>query len=167
MVHAARPPPTAPCRRPPPWPLQEIGDGDSDLVVVHEALNFGHCHLALGVPNGGKFAGIDNMQQLRDMDCWTAETPLRVVTGGRARPHARPLGGLAAAAAAACGGAPTLPGAAVAPPPWARHPALPWPAQPATAPPPPPPTPSPPCFPRCHSTAQHPSPTRRLPLAPT
>ncbi|WIA21877.1 hypothetical protein OEZ85_004252 [Tetradesmus obliquus] len=61
--------------------FQEIGDGDSDLVVVHEALGFGHCHLALGVPMGGKFANVNNLEQLRAMDCWTEETPLRVVTG--------------------------------------------------------------------------------------
>ena len=59
----------------------EIADGDPDLVVVHEALNFGHCHLALGVPMWGKYAGVENIEQLRDMDCWTEETPLRVVTG--------------------------------------------------------------------------------------
>lgn len=53
----------------------------SDLVVVHEALGFGHCHLALGVPIGGKFADVANLEQLRDMPCWTEETPLRVVTG--------------------------------------------------------------------------------------
>lgn len=61
--------------------FSEIGDGDNDLVVVHEALGFGHCHLALGVPMTGKFANITSLQQLKDMDCWTEETPLRVVTG--------------------------------------------------------------------------------------
>lgn len=55
----------------------------SDLVIVHEALGFGHCHLALGVPMGGKYANITNLEQLRDMPCWTEETPLRVVTGAR------------------------------------------------------------------------------------
>eukprot|EP00878_Enallax_costatus_P004241 GHUV01004471.1.p1 GENE.GHUV01004471.1~~GHUV01004471.1.p1 ORF type:complete len:429 (+),score=92.17 GHUV01004471.1:131-1288(+) len=59
----------------------EIADEDEDLIVVHEALDFGHCHLALGVPMTGKFANITTLQQLRDMECWTAETPLRVVTG--------------------------------------------------------------------------------------
>lgn len=59
----------------------ELSEGDSDLVVVHEALNFGHCHLALGVPAGGKFTDISTLEQLRDMPCWTSETPLRVVTG--------------------------------------------------------------------------------------
>lgn len=53
----------------------------SDLVVVHEALGFGHCHLALGVPMTGKFADVTNLEQLRDMPCWTEDTPLRVVTG--------------------------------------------------------------------------------------
>ena len=48
---------------------------------MHEALNFGQCYLALGVPGGGKFAGVDSLAALRDMPCWTAETPLRVVTG--------------------------------------------------------------------------------------
>lgn len=60
--------------------FEELADGDPDLVVVHEALNFGHCHLALGVPMGGRFAGVDTLQQLRGMG-WTAEEPLRVVTG--------------------------------------------------------------------------------------
>eukprot|EP00775_Hariotina_reticulata_P002546 gene2546-2849_t len=59
----------------------EIGEEDKDLVVVHEALGFGHCHLALGVPMTGRFAEVTSLQQLRDMNCWTAETPLRVVTG--------------------------------------------------------------------------------------
>jgi hypothetical protein len=67
----------------------------SDLVVVHEALGFGHCHLALGVPMGGKFADVATLEQLRDMPCWTGETPLRVVTGVRvlAQAHASLLKG--------------------------------------------------------------------------
>ncbi|KIY99933.1 ATP phosphoribosyltransferase [Monoraphidium neglectum] len=59
---------------------EELGEGDSDLVVVHEALNFGHCHLALGVPMFGRFERVDTLQQLRDMG-WSEEQPLRVVTG--------------------------------------------------------------------------------------
>jgi ATP phosphoribosyltransferase len=58
----------------------ELADGDEDLVVVHDALGFGHCHLALGVPNGGRFASVHNVEDLRAMG-WTAEQPLRVVTG--------------------------------------------------------------------------------------
>lgn len=68
------------CSLPPPTPSQELADGDPDLVVVHEALNFGHCHLALGVPMTGKFAHVERLEQLRDMP-WTAQQPLRVVTG--------------------------------------------------------------------------------------
>ena len=36
----------------------ELSYDDPDLVVVHDALDFGHCHLALGVPMGGRFAGV-------------------------------------------------------------------------------------------------------------
>ena len=60
--------------------FSELGDDDADLVVVHEALNFGHCHLALGVPSTGRFAGVESIEDLRAMG-WTAEQPLRVVTG--------------------------------------------------------------------------------------
>jgi ATP phosphoribosyltransferase len=58
----------------------ELADGDEDLVVVHDALGFGHCHLALGVPSTGRFADVKNVSDLRAMS-WTAEQPLRVVTG--------------------------------------------------------------------------------------
>lgn len=59
----------------------ELGDNDPDLIIVHEALDFGQCHLALGVPNTGHFANITTLDQLRAMPDWTEETPLRVVTG--------------------------------------------------------------------------------------
>ena len=36
----------------------ELSHHDPDLVGVHDALDFGHCHLGLGVPMGGKFAGL-------------------------------------------------------------------------------------------------------------
>lgn len=55
--------------------------GDDDLIVVHDALDFGQCKLALGIPMTGKFAGIDSLAELAAMPQWTAETPLRVVTG--------------------------------------------------------------------------------------
>lgn len=58
----------------------ELADGDEDLVVVHDALGFGHCHLALGIPSVGRFANVSNVDELRAMG-WTAEQPLRVVTG--------------------------------------------------------------------------------------
>lgn len=60
--------------------LSELGDGNDDLVVLHDALGFGQCHLALGVPMTGRFAGVDTLDQLRAMP-WTVAAPLRVVTG--------------------------------------------------------------------------------------
>ncbi len=33
--------------------FEELADCDPDLVVCHEALGFGQCHLALGVPMTG------------------------------------------------------------------------------------------------------------------
>ena len=41
------------------------GDDTEDLIVLHDALDFGHCHLALGVPMGGRFANIDSLEQLK------------------------------------------------------------------------------------------------------
>ncbi len=43
----------------------EIGNGDPKLVMLHDELNFGKCHLGLGVPTGGRFANIDSLDQLR------------------------------------------------------------------------------------------------------
>ena len=46
--------------------FEEIaGDSADDLIVLHDALDFGHCHLALGVPMAGRFAGIDSLEQLK------------------------------------------------------------------------------------------------------
>ncbi|MEW5308878.1 MAG: hypothetical protein WDW38_000802 [Sanguina aurantia] len=61
--------------------FSELAFGDSNLVVVHEALNFGKCHLGLGIPLTGKFANISSLEALKAMPEWTAATPLRVVTG--------------------------------------------------------------------------------------
>lgn len=52
-----------------------------DLVVLHDALGFGGCHLGLGVPTGGRYAGVDTLDALLAMPDWTPATPLRVVTG--------------------------------------------------------------------------------------
>ena len=45
--------------------FREIADKDPELVVVHDALGFGSCHLGLGVPTTGKFANINTLDQLR------------------------------------------------------------------------------------------------------
>lgn len=60
--------------------LAEIGNDDPDIVVLHDALGFGACHLALGVPATGKFANINTLDDLRAMP-WSEKSPLRVVTG--------------------------------------------------------------------------------------
>ncbi len=55
----------------------ELTDGDPNVIVLHEALNFGQCKLALGVPMGGKYSSVATLDDLRNMPDWTAETPLR------------------------------------------------------------------------------------------
>lgn len=59
----------------------ELSHDDPDLVVVHDALDFGHCHLGLGVPMGGKFSNINTLDQLKAMPEWSESNPMRVVTG--------------------------------------------------------------------------------------
>lgn len=49
-------------------------------MVLHDALDFGQCHLALGVPMSGRFAHVADIDALRAMP-WSAAEPLRVVTG--------------------------------------------------------------------------------------
>jgi ATP phosphoribosyltransferase len=61
--------------------LEEIaGDQMSDLVVIHDELRFGACHLALAVPTFGDFAEVNSVDELKTMT-WTEERPLRVITG--------------------------------------------------------------------------------------
>uniref|UniRef100_A0A7S0WVJ2 ATP phosphoribosyltransferase n=1 Tax=Pyramimonas obovata TaxID=1411642 RepID=A0A7S0WVJ2_9CHLO len=59
----------------------EFGEGDDDLIVLHEKLGFGHCHLALGVPTTGKWEEIHTLDDLKGMSEFNAQRPLRVVTG--------------------------------------------------------------------------------------
>ncbi|TVU16773.1 hypothetical protein EJB05_36928, partial [Eragrostis curvula] len=54
---------------------------NDDLVVVHDALEFGHCRLSLAVPKDGIFKNINSLEELQNMSEWTEERPLRVVTG--------------------------------------------------------------------------------------
>lgn len=66
--------------------FSEYGGNDPDLVVIHDALNFGHCHLSLGVPKTKSFEDITTFDDLQNMQVagqnqWTSATPLRVVTG--------------------------------------------------------------------------------------
>ncbi len=43
----------------------EIADQSSELIVLHDALRFGACHLGLGVPTSQKFLNINTLDQLR------------------------------------------------------------------------------------------------------
>ncbi|KAI4356221.1 hypothetical protein L6164_000260 [Bauhinia variegata] len=59
----------------------EHGQGDEDLVIVHEALDYGDCHLALAIPQYGIFKNVNSLKELAEMPQWTEENPLRVATG--------------------------------------------------------------------------------------
>ncbi|KAI5078544.1 hypothetical protein GOP47_0006215 [Adiantum capillus-veneris] len=59
----------------------EYGQGDDDLIVVHDALEFGECHLAIAVPTYGIFSKVSSMAELAAMPQWSTERPLRIVTG--------------------------------------------------------------------------------------
>jgi len=48
--------------------FSEIADKSSEVVVVHDALGFGGCHLGLGIPTSGKFAEINSLDKLRRSD---------------------------------------------------------------------------------------------------
>ncbi|XP_051132952.1 ATP phosphoribosyltransferase 2, chloroplastic-like [Andrographis paniculata] len=61
--------------------VKEYGQGNEDLVLVHDALDFGDCRLSLAIPNYGIFEGINSLEELAQMPQWTPEKPLRVATG--------------------------------------------------------------------------------------
>ncbi|XP_074309273.1 ATP phosphoribosyltransferase 2, chloroplastic [Silene latifolia] len=61
--------------------LSEYGQGNEDLIIVHDALEYGECHLSLAIPKYGIFENINSLKELAEMPLWTAERPLRVATG--------------------------------------------------------------------------------------
>ncbi|PWA92420.1 ATP phosphoribosyltransferase, catalytic domain-containing protein [Artemisia annua] len=61
--------------------LSEYGQGNEDLILVHDALAYGDCRLSLAIPNNGIFENINSVKELAQMPQWTAEKPLRVATG--------------------------------------------------------------------------------------
>ncbi|CAI0387539.1 unnamed protein product [Linum tenue] len=61
--------------------VSEYGQGSEDLILVHDSLNFGDCHLSIAIPKYGIFENINSMDELARMPQWTAEKPLRVATG--------------------------------------------------------------------------------------
>eukprot|EP00210_Caulerpa_lentillifera_P003502 g3342.t1 len=60
---------------------REISEEDSNLIMIHDSLNFGRCHLALGVPMSGIYSEVQTLDDLRTMELWTERRPLRVATG--------------------------------------------------------------------------------------
>ncbi|KAL6649160.1 hypothetical protein ACP70R_013384 [Stipagrostis hirtigluma subsp. patula] len=63
--------------------VSEYRHRNDDLVIVHDALEFGHCRLSLAVAKEGIFENINSLEDLAKMPEWTEERPLRVVTGFR------------------------------------------------------------------------------------
>ncbi|KAI3445603.1 hypothetical protein Pfo_002268 [Paulownia fortunei] len=61
--------------------VNEYGQGDEDLILVHDALDYGDCRLSLAIPNYGIFENINSLKELAQMPQWTPERPLRVATG--------------------------------------------------------------------------------------
>ncbi|CAD5315789.1 unnamed protein product [Arabidopsis thaliana] len=61
--------------------LSEYGQENEDLIIVHEALNFGDCHLSIAIPNYGIFENINSLKELAQMPQWSEERPLRLATG--------------------------------------------------------------------------------------
>ncbi|KAK6159644.1 hypothetical protein DH2020_003025 [Rehmannia glutinosa] len=61
--------------------VNEYGQGDEDLILVHEALDYGDCRLSLAIPKYGIFENVNSLKELSQMPQWTPERPLRVATG--------------------------------------------------------------------------------------
>ncbi|XP_008783595.1 ATP phosphoribosyltransferase, chloroplastic-like [Phoenix dactylifera] len=61
--------------------VSEYGEGNEDLIIVHEALEYGACRLSLAIPKYGIFENINSLHELAEMPQWTKERPLRIVTG--------------------------------------------------------------------------------------
>ncbi|KAG6601623.1 ATP phosphoribosyltransferase 2, chloroplastic [Cucurbita argyrosperma subsp. argyrosperma] len=61
--------------------VSEYGQGSEDLIIVHEALEYGDCRLSLAIPKYGIFENINSIRDLSQMPHWTEEKPLRVATG--------------------------------------------------------------------------------------
>ncbi|XWS55292.1 hypothetical protein CRYUN_Cryun10bG0162800 [Craigia yunnanensis] len=61
--------------------VSEYGQGNEDLIIVHDALEYGDCRLSLAIPKYGIFENINSLKELAQMPQWTVEKPLRVATG--------------------------------------------------------------------------------------
>ncbi|KAG4963063.1 hypothetical protein JHK82_039740 [Glycine max] len=61
--------------------FNEHGQGSEDLIIIHEALEYGDCHLSVAIPQYGIFENVNSMDKLAKMPQWTEEKPLRVAIG--------------------------------------------------------------------------------------
>lgn len=61
--------------------LSEYGQGNEDLFVVHNELEYGSCRLSIAIPMYGIFENINSLEDLACMPQWTNERPLRIATG--------------------------------------------------------------------------------------
>ncbi|PIN26948.1 ATP phosphoribosyltransferase [Handroanthus impetiginosus] len=61
--------------------VQEYGQGNEDLIIAHDALEYGDCRLSIAIPKYGIFENINSLKELAQMPQWTPERPLRVATG--------------------------------------------------------------------------------------
>ncbi|CAN6587436.1 unnamed protein product [Malus baccata var. baccata] len=61
--------------------VSEYGEGNEDLIIIHDALDYGDCRLSLAIPKYGIFENINSLKELAQMPQWTKEKPLRVATG--------------------------------------------------------------------------------------
>ncbi|CAJ1963740.1 unnamed protein product [Sphenostylis stenocarpa] len=61
--------------------VSEHGQSNEDLIIVHEALEYGDCRLSLAIPQYGIFENVNSLEELAKMPQWTEDKPLRVATG--------------------------------------------------------------------------------------
>ncbi|KAK9001579.1 hypothetical protein V6N11_083359 [Hibiscus sabdariffa] len=61
--------------------FQCVLQGDENLIIVHDALEYVVCRLSLAIPKYGMFENINSLKELAQMPLWTVDRPLRVATG--------------------------------------------------------------------------------------
>lgn len=66
--------------------FHELAGDNEDLVVIHDNLDFGRCHLSLAIPAYNDYSLINTVDELLNMQTsegcrWTVANPLRIVTG--------------------------------------------------------------------------------------
>lgn len=59
----------------------EFGQGNEDLIIIHDSLDYGDCRLSLAIPKYGIFENVNSLKELAEMPQWTPERPLRIATG--------------------------------------------------------------------------------------